>query len=118
MNCIFCKIAAGEIPSNKEYEDENVVIFHDIHPQAPIHLLVIPKRHIESFNEVDDSALADMRKAVHEVTKKMGLDKSGYRLIFNVGRDGGQEVMHIHWHILGGTKLKWGEFIDNPHRAL
>ncbi|MEF3192558.1 MAG: histidine triad nucleotide-binding protein [Campylobacterales bacterium] len=117
-DCIFCKIAQGEIPSNKEYEDEHTLVFHDIHPQAPVHLLVIPKKHIPSFNEVDDQTLAHMRNAVHLVTRKMGLDHSGYRLIFNVGRDGGQEVGHLHWHILGGAKLKWGSFVDDPHRSI
>lgn len=107
MDCIFCKIVAGEIPTSKVYEDEHVLAFKDIHPQAPVHVLVIPKTHIESVDKLDDAtaelaakALAAIPKAAHE----MGLTE-GYRVITNVGRHGCQSVFHLHFHVLGGKQL-------------
>lgn len=117
--CIFCKIVEGEIPSNKVLEDENFLAFHDINPAAPIHVLVIPKEHILSFEEAPSELMAKMTPFIQEVTKKLGLDKSGYRLVTNVGDDGGQEVKHLHFHILGGGKLIWNHFPkDDPHKSL
>ena len=104
-NCIFCKIAAGEIPSDKVYEDDAVLAFRDIHPLAPVHVLLIPKRHIGSLNEVDAENGNDVRRvleAVPKVASALGLTERGYRLISNCGKDGGQTVMHLHFHLLGG----------------
>ena len=107
MDCIFCKIVAGEIPSTKVYEDDNVLAFQDINPNAPVHVLVIPKTHIDSVDCVDNSNIDIVSKviaAIPTVAKECGLT-NGYRVITNVGEDGGQSVKHIHFHILGGEKL-------------
>ncbi len=103
-NCIFCKIAAGQIPANKVYEDEDVLAFHDIRPIAPVHFLIIPKRHIESLlkSEANDAPLlGKMLSLAPELAKAQGLDK-GFRTIINSGPAGGQEVYHLHIHIIGG----------------
>jgi histidine triad (HIT) family protein len=105
--CIFCKIVKGEIPSNKVLENDDFLAFHDIHPIAPIHILIIPKEHIKSFQETPKEIMANMTPFIQEVAKKLGLDKSGYRLITNVGEDGGQEVLHLHFHLVGGGKLRF-----------
>ena len=110
--CLFCKIVEKEIPSNIELENEECLAFHDINPKAPVHILAIPKQHVESFNEVTPEIMAKMTPFIQEVAKKIGIDKTGYRVITNVGEDGGQEVKHLHFHILGGAKLKWGHFSD------
>ncbi|MBQ1254257.1 MAG: histidine triad nucleotide-binding protein [Clostridia bacterium] len=107
-NCLFCKIIAGEIPSKKVYEDENVYSFHDINPNAPVHVLVIPKTHIASIQEVGEenlSAVAAVLKAIPVIAEQLGLAENGYRVITNCGEDGGQSVKHLHFHILGGKKL-------------
>ena len=107
-NCLFCKIVAGEIPSKKVYEDENVYAFHDINPNAPVHVLVIPKTHIASVQEVGEenlSAVAAVLKAIPVIARQLGLAENGYRVITNCGEDGGQTVEHLHFHIVGGTKL-------------
>ena len=106
-DCLFCKIIAGEIPSNKVYEDEYVLAFRDIAPQAPVHILVVPKEHICCANAVDESNSVYVSKcfeAVAKIAKAEGLD-NGYRVINNCGADGGQTVMHLHFHIIGGVKL-------------
>lgn len=106
-NCLFCKIAAGIIPSNKVYEDEYVFAFRDIAPQAPVHILVIPKMHLSSMNEVNSETSAYAAKCLESIAiiaKNEGLE-NGYRVINNCGEDGGQTVMHLHFHILAGTKL-------------
>jgi histidine triad (HIT) family protein len=108
MDCIFCKIAQGTIPSRKVYEDDQVVAFHDIEPQAPVHLLVIPKKHIATMNdcEANDAALlGHTLLAAKQVAREAGLADNGYRLVNNCGTDAGQLVFHFHWHILGGEKL-------------
>lgn len=108
MDCLFCKIVQGTIPSLKVYEDERVVAFHDIQPQAPVHLLVIPKKHIATMNdcEEDDSALlGHLLLKCKQIAQEAGLGDNGYRLVNNCGTDAGQVVFHIHWHILGGEKL-------------
>lgn len=110
--CLFCKIVNKEINSNIELENDDFIAFHDINPKAPIHILAIPKLHVDSFNEVSPQTMSGMTSFIQELTKKLGIDKSGYRIIANVGEDGGQEVKHLHWHILGGSKLKWGHFAD------
>jgi histidine triad (HIT) family protein len=104
-DCLFCKIAAGEIPSNKVYEDEEFLAFHDIHPKAPTHVLVIPKEHYATFADVDDPFLHGMlMDRVRHIADDLGLE-AGYRLVINVREGGGQEVFHLHVHILGGKKL-------------
>lgn len=107
-NCLFCKIIAGEIPSKKVYEDENVYAFHDINPNAPVHVLVIPKVHIASIQEVTEEnlpAVSAVLKVIPQIAKELGLAENGYRVITNCGEDGGQSVKHLHFHILGGKKL-------------
>jgi histidine triad (HIT) family protein len=105
--CIFCKIAKGELPANKVLESDDFLAFHDISPKAPIHILIIPKIHIENFQSTPPQLMAKMTSFIQEVAKKISLDKNGYRLIVNNGEDGGQEVMHLHFHLLGGAKLIW-----------
>ena len=107
-DCIFCKIANGEIPSEFLYEDDYVVVIKDINPMAKVHLLVLTKEHICCANMIDENNsvyAAKAFEAVAKVTKELGLDKTGYRVINNCGEDGGQTVKHVHFHILGGQKL-------------
>jgi len=106
-DCIFCKIARGEIPSKKVYEDEEVYAFHDIHPAAPVHFMLIPRLHVTSLMEADGSHAALLGKMLllaPKLAKEQGLD-NGFRTVINTGRDGGQEVMHLHIHIIGGGHL-------------
>ncbi len=114
---IFEKIVAGELPCNKVHENENFLAFHDINPKAPIHVIAIPKRCYKSFHEVDEEIMVGMTKFIKEVAKKLGLDENGYRLITNIGYDGGQEVPHLHFHILGGTRLRWIDLRENEDEA-
>ena len=117
--CIFCKIVEGEIPSNKILENSEFLCFHDANPRAPIHLLIIPKVHVEKFQDASASLIGAITPFIQEVATKMGLDLSGYRLIVNNGENGGQEVPHLHFHLLGGTKLSWPHFSKNEtHKAL
>ena len=107
-DCIFCKIANKQINTELVYENENVVAFKDINPKAPIHILIIPKKHITTVLEIDNTdkeIVSDMYKAVREIAKKMKIDEKGFRLITNCLEDGGQEVMHLHMHLLAGKKL-------------
>ena len=107
MDCIFCKIAAGEIPSTKVYEDELVLAFRDIAPMAPTHILVIPKAHIGSVAEIsaeNSAVVAHIFEVIAKVAKEEGLE-NGYRVVSNCGPDAGQTVHHLHFHILGGKKL-------------
>lgn len=106
-DCLFCKIIAGEIPSAKVYEDEQVFAFRDINPQAPVHVLVLPKEHIACADEISGENSAVVGKcfeAISKIAKSEGLEK-GYRVINNCGEDGGQSVMHLHFHLIGGRKL-------------
>lgn len=106
-DCLFCKIAAGEIPSKKVYEDDKVFVFWDINPKADVHLLLIPKEHIASLNELTDAhdeLMAYSLKLLPKLAKEQGLD-DGFRTIINTGRGGGQEVFHLHMHLLGGNDL-------------
>ena len=106
MDCIFCKIANKEIPSNLVYESENTVAINDINPVAPVHILVIPKKHIESLNELNDKDLmAELLFSVKEIRKKLNI--TDYRTVINTGKGAGQEVFHIHLHIISGRPLKW-----------
>lgn len=116
--CIFCKIVNKEIPSNIELENDDFLAFHDINPKAPVHILAIPKLHVDSFNEVTPEMMSGMTAFIQEVAKKVGIDKSGYRVITNVGENGGQEVQHLHFHIVGGAKLKWGHFSDSDPKNM
>ena len=107
MDCIFCAIINGDIPSSKVYEDDYCYAFKDINPQAPAHCLVVPKKHIASIDEVNEEnaeAAFHVIKAIPKIAKLLGLD-GGYRVISNVGEDGCQSVKHLHFHILGGKKL-------------
>ena len=106
-NCLFCKIIAGEIPSSKVYEDDYVFAFRDINPQAPVHVLVVPKEHISCADAVDESnsvCVAKCFEAIAKIAKAEGLDR-GYRVINNCGEYGGQSVQHLHFHLVGGVKL-------------
>lgn len=111
--CIFCKIINKELPSNIVEENEDFLAFHDINPHAPVHILVIPKKHTESFHTCDSDTLAGLSNFAKEVAEKMGVDKTGYRVITNIGEDGRQEVKHLHLHLLGGAKLSFGHFTDS-----
>lgn len=109
-DCLFCMIAAGTIPSAKVYEDDEVVAFRDINPQAPVHVLVIPKRHIQSAHHIrmeDSATVMAMYAAAQRVAEELGISEDGYRIVTNIGRDAGQSVPHLHFHILGGRSLQW-----------
>ncbi len=107
MDCIFCKIIDGEIPSKKVYEDDTVLAFHDVAPQAPVHVIVIPKEHIScaaDINEENSAVISHIFEVIAKIGKDLGLD-NGYRIINNCGEDGGQTVKHLHFHLIGGEKL-------------
>ncbi len=109
-NCIFCKIIKKEIPSKMVFEDENVFAFYDITPQAPVHILVIPKEHIGSITKVEakhKEIMFAMIEAINKITEKLNLHETGFRLIVNHGKDAGQAVPHLHFHILGGRGFSW-----------
>lgn len=108
MSCLFCKIIAGEIPSAKVYEDEHVYAFRDINPQAPVHVLIVPKKHMANILELagDESGIASaVVEAVKIIAEQEGVAESGFRVITNCGRDGAQSVEHLHFHLLGGAAL-------------
>ena len=104
-DCIFCKIVNKEIPSDTVYEDENVLAFRDINPQAPIHIIVIPKKHMASVLEADKETIGNIFEAINKIAKQEKIEGSGFRVITNCGKDAGQTVNHLHFHILSGTKL-------------
>jgi len=109
-NCIFCKIARKEIPSELVYEDELVVAFNDIHPQAPIHILIIPKHHIPTINDIDESQEALVGRlflAAKNIAQQLQIAEDGYRVVMNCNQHGGQAVYHIHLHLLAGKQLSW-----------
>lgn len=106
-DCLFCRIATGRTDTELLYEDNHLVIFRDIHPHAPVHLLIVPKRHIRSVNDLKDAdrgLLAEMFMAARDMAPQQGIDQSGYKLLFNVERGGGQVIFHLHLHLLGGWK--------------
>lgn len=106
-NCIFCKIANKEINSEIIYENENVIAFKDLNPKAAIHFLIIPKKHYETILELENKeVISDLFKAIKEIAEKYNISEKGFRIINNCKEDGGQEVMHMHLHMLGGEKLK------------
>ncbi len=109
-DCIFCKIASGQIPTNYIYEDDRVVAFNDIEPQAPTHILIIPKEHIPSAMELTEenaSIVSHIFLVASKIAKEKGFDKDGFRLVNNCGKDGGQTVGHLHFHLLAGRYLQW-----------
>lgn len=108
MDCIFCKLANGDIPTEMVYENEFVVAFNDMNPVAPKHILVVPKKHYESLNDIpvdEMNIVSEIHKAIQEIAKQEGFFENGYRVINNCGKDGGQEVPHIHYHILAGIPM-------------
>ena len=108
-NCIFCKIVSGAIPAKKVFEDDKVVAFNDLNPQAPVHILIIPKKHIASLNEItkeDVELLGHIQEVASLLAKQNNLN-DGYRLVNNCGVDGGQTVLHIHYHLMGGRTFAW-----------
>lgn len=116
--CLFCKIVKKEIPSNLVLENDEFIAFHDINPIAPVHILVIPKLHVESFNDVSSEIMANMTLFMQDVAKEMNVVDSGYRIITNIGDNGGQEIKHLHFHLLGGAKLQWNKISDVDPKGL
>ncbi len=110
MSCLFCKIVAGEIPSDKVYEDDEVLAFRDIHPAAPVHILVIPKKHIATMNDAtveDQAVLGKMMLVAKDIAAQEGVAEAGFRLSLNTNKQGGQDIYHIHLHILAGRQMTW-----------
>ncbi|MBR5535115.1 MAG: histidine triad nucleotide-binding protein [Clostridia bacterium] len=110
MDCLFCKIIAGEIPSSKVYEDEYVYAFNDISPEAPVHVLIVPKAHIASANDLTDEnaeVVSGIFLAAKKIAEEKNIAEGGYRIVNNCGDDGGQTVKHLHFHLLGGRSLNW-----------
>ncbi len=110
MSCLFCRIAKGEIPSTKVYEDDRILAFKDIDPQAPVHVLIIPKEHIDSvmdLNESNKDIVAHIFMCAKEVAEKSGIAEDGFRIVTNTGDSAGQSVKHLHFHLLGGRSLQW-----------
>lgn len=110
MDCLFCKISNKEIDSDILYEDDDVMAFSDIAPKAPVHKLIIPKRHIATINDLsidDESLVGKMILTAKRLAKQLSIDENGYRLVYNVGQGGGQVIYHIHLHLLGGRNLEW-----------
>jgi histidine triad (HIT) family protein len=108
-DCIFCKIVNGTIPSSRVYEDDDVMAFDDIHPMAPVHVIIIPKRHIATLMDVtadNMKAVSSLINAAREVARVKGIDKRGFRTVINCNEEGGQVIFHLHMHVLGGKKLK------------
>lgn len=110
MNCIFCKIINKETPTEMIYEDVKIVAFEDIEPKAPFHFLIVPKKHIHSVDQLepeDKELIGKLILVAQKIAREKGVAKTGYRLIFNIGKDAGQTVDHLHLHLIGGTKLPW-----------
>jgi histidine triad (HIT) family protein len=109
-DCLFCKVIGGEIPAKRVYEDDSIFAFEDINPQAPTHILIIPKEHYASLKEVRETEkdlLGNILLKAKELAQDKGLEDSGYRIVLNTGRDSGQAVFHIHFHLLGGRRMSW-----------
>ena len=109
-DCLFCKINAHEIPADIVYEDDDVVVFHDISPEAPVHVLIVPRKHIENVNDVsagDQGILGKLFLTARKIAEEMDVRHSGYRLVVNCGRDAGQAVDHLQVHLLGGREMEW-----------
>lgn len=110
MSCLFCQIAAKEIPANIVYEEKHIIAFHDIAPQAPNHILIIPRKHIATINDIqleDNELIGDMMLVAKKLAADLNLSKPGYRVIMNCNQNGGQAVYHIHFHLLGGRQMGW-----------
>jgi histidine triad (HIT) family protein len=110
VSCLFCEIVAGRIPARKAYEDDSVVAFHDINPQGPTHVLVVPRKHITSLNDLgpeDDGVVGLLVRRARDLAAEAGLAERGYRLVLNCGDDAGYSVYHIHLHLIGGRRLGW-----------
>lgn len=116
--CIFCKIVNKEIPNNTVAENENFLAFRDLHPKAPIHILIIPKMHVDCFQDVSAETMAGLTTFTQEVAKKVGVNITGYRLITNNGDDGAQEVKHLHFHMLGGGHIAWDHSHEDNQRSI
>ncbi len=109
-DCIFCKIVAGEIPSKKVYEDKKLFAFEDVKPQAPTHVLIVPKQHMETLLEVGEEhreLIGSMFLAANHIARKRGIAQNGFRVVANCNKDAGQSVFHIHFHLLGGRRMEW-----------
>lgn len=107
MNCLFCKIVNGDIPSNKVYEDDKVLAFRDIAPQAPTHILIIPKEHCDSVLDASAETIGYMTDIAKKLAESEGLCDRGFRLVINTGDEGGQSVKHLHLHLIGGRSMQW-----------
>ncbi len=110
MNCLFCEIVAGRIPSQKVYEDDQFLVFKDIAPQAPVHVLVIPKVHyanVTSLTQSDPQLVSGLFSVITKQASALGVDQSGFRVVTNTGREGGQSVDHVHFHVMGGRPMHW-----------
>ncbi len=110
IDCTFCRVIAHELEGDFVYEDEEIVAFHDINPQAPVHVLIVPKKHIASLNELspaDAPIVGKMALVAKKVARELGVAERGYRLVWNTGEDAGQWIYHIHLHLLGGRKMTW-----------
>ncbi|MET4161382.1 histidine triad (HIT) family protein [Marinobacterium sp. MBR-111] len=115
MDCLFCKILEGEIPAERVYEDDQVIAFRDINPQAPFHCLIIPRKHIATLNDIADDdreVVGHMIQAASKIAQRQGFDQDGYRTVFNCNTHGGQTVYHIHLHLLGGKPMGWPPYQD------
>lgn len=110
MSCLFCKIIAGEIPASKVYEDDRMIAFNDINPQAPMHVLIVPKRHVSTLNDLtaaEDDLIGAMVRTASTIAEDRGYDGSGFRTVFNCNAQAGQTVFHVHLHVLGGRAMTW-----------
>lgn len=110
MDCLFCRIVAGEIPASKVYEDDEMIAFKDVSPQAPVHVLIVPTRHIATLNDLqpgDEGLLGRMLLRAAAIAKERGVDGPGYRAVFNCNAEAGQSIFHIHLHVLGGRPMAW-----------
>jgi len=110
MNCIFCRIIKGELPSKKVYEDDRVYVFEDINPQAPVHTLIVPKKHISTILEIsksDNELIGHMFQTANKIARQKGIADRGFRLVMNCNHESGQTVFHIHLHLLGGRAMHW-----------
>ncbi len=110
MDCLFCKIIAGEIPSKKVYEDDMIYAFYDIDPQAPEHVIIVPKKHISGANDItleNVKHIAAIWERIPQIAKMLGISEDGYRVVNNCGKNGGQTVNHIHFHLMGGRAFSW-----------
>ncbi|MEI6667796.1 MAG: histidine triad nucleotide-binding protein [Acidobacteriota bacterium] len=110
MSCLFCRVVSGELPAKKAYEDEALIAFHDINPQAPVHVLIVPRKHISTLNDVaadDEQLIGMMHRRAAAIARELGLAERGYRTVFNCNSEAGQTVFHIHLHLLGGRPMAW-----------